>query len=209
MLLQPDELFRLEHNIREEVNLLDKNLRSAKHDLIESMEDDEIRRILFWKRKELEEAMLRPFRLRTIEPINVELMYLLDSIKEKEFWKELTEYMNYVPELRRVIRQLDSELQRRHDNTKRNWRQELERKKEDVDILHVIESYTNVWRYKPWNLIQCPFPAHKDKSPSFMIYSKNNSFKCFWCNKWWSQIDFILNMEWCDLKSAIEKFLTY
>lgn len=80
--------------------------------------------------------------------------------------------------------------------------------KTSISIETVIESYGIKIPSSRMNL-PCPLPDHKDGTPSFSINKAHNLFKCFGCNKWWTQIDFIQNMEQCDIKTAIIKFKTY
>lgn len=82
---------------------------------------------------------------------------------------------------------------------------DLDKLKETIDIVEVIRHYIGDFRYRPWGLIKCPLPAHKDKTSSFSINQQRWRFKCFWCQKWWSQIDFIMLMDGCDIKTAITK----
>lgn len=80
--------------------------------------------------------------------------------------------------------------------------------KKSIPIDYVISSYgINIpsWRSN----IPCPLPDHKDGTPSFSINKQHNLFKCFWCNKWWSQIDFIMEMEKCDATTAIQKLTSF
>ncbi len=87
----------------------------------------------------------------------------------------------------------------------KNDKIDLQKLKEAVDIVDLIRSYTGDFRYRPWALIKCPLPAHKDWTSSFSINQKRWLFKCFGCQKGWSQLDFIMLMDWCDLKTAITK----
>lgn len=82
---------------------------------------------------------------------------------------------------------------------------DLQKLKEAVDIVDLIRSYTGDFRYRPWALIKCPLPDHKDGTSSFSINQRRWLFKCFGCQKGWSQIDFIMLMDGCDIKTAITK----
>lgn len=84
----------------------------------------------------------------------------------------------------------------------------IEDLKTSISIETVIESYGIKIPSSRMNL-PCPLPDHKDGTPSFSINKSHNLFKCFGCNKGWTQIDFIQQMEWCDIKTAIIKFKTY
>lgn len=53
--------------------------------------------------------------------------------------------------------------------------------------------------------MKCPFHAGgNEKTPSFQL-RKNNTFKCFGCDANGSVIDFVMRMEGCSFKQAIEK----
>jgi hypothetical protein len=47
----------------------------------------------------------------------------------------------------------------------------------------------------------CPFPDHKEDTPSFTIFTDDNHFHCFGCGKHGSVIDYLIlakNMDWRD-----------
>ncbi len=165
--------FYLDYDVREWRDEVEKDERAAKIRILDSIEDEELRKMVFAKRKEKESA---------------------------QYWHDL---------LDEAIKTFSRELERRSNNRKRSSQEELLRKKEEVSIVDVVESYVSIWRYRPWNLIKCCMPNHADSSASMMLYTKNNTFHCFGCHAWWSQIDFIMKMDNCDLRTAIKKFLTY
>lgn len=45
------------------------------------------------------------------------------------------------------------------------------------------------------NTVICPLPGHTDKTPSFHLYTTDNQWYCFGCNKGKSVIDFVMQME--------------
>lgn len=65
-----------------------------------------------------------------------------------------------------------------------------------IQLYAVLKSY-KVYVYrnhnnKKWSeLIQCPFPDHKDKTPSFGYNYYQNSFHCFGCNRSGKSVEFI------------------
>lgn len=76
---------------------------------------------------------------------------------------------------------------------------------QSISIIQVLRFYIHL----PDNVnknIKCPFPWHPDKSPSFKIYKKTNSFYCFWCHKGGNSIKLIGYMENLDNKQAWIKF---
>ncbi len=46
-------------------------------------------------------------------------------------------------------------------------------------------------------------PLHGEKTPSFVIYTKNNSWYCFGCHEGGNPIDFIMKLKGCEFKEAV------
>ena len=76
-----------------------------------------------------------------------------------------------------------------------------------VPIWIVIWKYMKVPKYNNRNVC-CPFPHHKDSSPSFRIYEKTNSFYCFGCGCSWNVVNFIALMEDTTTKEAYKRFIS-
>ena len=132
---------------------------------------------------------------------------IMETLTESDIRTILEAKRKFEPECRSIL-VLWNELSYR-SRKETSTRKDLYQQKEDIPILQVIESYLTLTRYKRWSLIKCPLPNHADWSPSFMIYEKDNRFKCFGCQAGGSQIDFIMWMEGCDMKTAVNKFLQY
>lgn len=85
----------------------------------------------------------------------------------------------------------------------------LNKYSKEIDIKNIpIE--TIIWMYikLPNNLnknFKCPL--HNDKTASFRIYKKSQSFYCFWCQKWWNVINFISDIENITTKEAYKKIV--
>lgn len=47
-------------------------------------------------------------------------------------------------------------------------------------------------------------PLHGEKTPSFTIYTTNNSWYCFGCGEGGGPIDFIMKLKDCSFKDAVE-----
>lgn len=150
--------------------------------------------------KDERNAKYRILEILTDEELRKFIWEKRQELQRAEYWHDYIE---------QCIKTFQWELNRRLNEWRRRWREDLERKKQEVDILQVVESYVSILRYKPWNLIKCPMPNHEDGSASMMLYTKNNTFHCFWCHAGGSQIDFIQKMDNCSLADAIKKFLTY
>lgn len=80
--------------------------------------------------------------------------------------------------------------------------------KEASDFLEQFELVTGTKVRRVGNpvLVKCPLPDHKDGSPSFAIYRRNQSFHCFGCHKSGSMVDFLMAYEGLDLGKAMRKF---
>lgn len=67
-----------------------------------------------------------------------------------------------------------------------------------------------VWRYtklkKAWVNYKalCPFPWHSEKTPSFVVSPTKQIWYCFWCHRWGWAVKFIMDIENCTFKEAIE-----
>ena len=73
-----------------------------------------------------------------------------------------------------------------------------------IDIVKLVSSYTRL--KKAWANYKtvCPFPWHSEKTPSFVVSPAKQLAYCFWCNKWWWALKFIMDIENCEFKEAIE-----
>jgi hypothetical protein len=131
---------------------------------------------------------------------------ILESMSNRDIQDILSAKRKYEPSCHSIV-VLWNEISRRSRGPD-DSRRDLNKQKDDVPILDVIERYVSVRSKRGW-LMKCPFPDHEDWSPSFSINVARNKFKCFGCQAWGSQIDFIMHMEKCDLKTAIDKFLQY
>lgn len=79
--------------------------------------------------------------------------------------------------------------------------------KNSIDILPVVRSYGVELRQKGGYLTgRCPF--HEDKDPSFAVFPKTQTFKCFGCGKGGDVVDFVEAAERCDTETALETLKT-
>lgn len=72
------------------------------------------------------------------------------------------------------------------------------------DITEIASSYVNLKRHGRNMVGLCPF--HREKTPSFNIYTENGSFYCFGCGAGGDVITFIMKIENLDYVEAV-KFL--
>lgn len=75
--------------------------------------------------------------------------------------------------------------------------------KNSIDILAVVRSYGVELRQRGGYLTgRCPF--HDDKEPSFAVYPKTQTFKCYGCGSGGDVVDFVEKMENCDKKTVLD-----
>ena len=70
------------------------------------------------------------------------------------------------------------------------------------DIVDVISGYVRIQKKGSSYFGLCPF--HNEKSPSFTVFTKNDSCYCFGCGAGGDVITFIMRMENLDYVSALE-----
>lgn len=75
--------------------------------------------------------------------------------------------------------------------------------KNSIDILAVVRSY-GVELQKKGSYFTGRCPIHEDKKPSFAVYPKTQTFKCYGCGSGGDVVDFVEKMENCDKKTALE-----
>jgi len=73
-----------------------------------------------------------------------------------------------------------------------------------IDIVELVNKYVSL--KKSWVNYKavCPFPGHSEKTPSFMVSPPKQLAYCFGCHKWGGAVKFIMDIENCDFKEAIE-----
>lgn len=193
--------------------------RNYIQEILQSMTNSEIMQIILDKRKEL-----KLFPTNIPEDIPRKEQYY-DFINR--FWKQEFPNITIIPftdfmrifdktenekkkEIELCINRLNFELRQRDPDTKtNNTKEHLDQKKREISIVDVIQQVT--WKHLDQSLsrnIPCMLPWHNDKTWSLHIYQHTNTFKCFWCQRWGSQVDFIREMKQCSVGEAIRIFLS-
>ena len=82
-----------------------------------------------------------------------------------------------------------------------NISEELE---QAIDIVDLVSKYASL--KKSWVNYKgvCPFPGHNEKTPSFMVSPSKQIAYCFGCHKWGGPIKFVMDIENCEFKDALE-----
>jgi len=88
-----------------------------------------------------------------------------------------------------------------HGKNKENWQEKVDRALE-YPIEELVCRDTNL-RRSGANLIGL-CPLHEEKTPSFYIYLKNNSFYCFGCSAGGNVINYVMKKQNINFKEAVE-----
>ena len=72
----------------------------------------------------------------------------------------------------------------------------------ELPIANVIGAYVKLKNTGTSMSGLCPF--HNEKTPSFHIFKKTNSFKCFGCGKSGSVIDFVMEYKKLEFGEALK-----
>lgn len=73
-----------------------------------------------------------------------------------------------------------------------------------IDIVELVKKYANL--KKAWANYKalCPFPWHNEHTPSFLVSPSKQIGYCFWCHRWGWPLKFIMDIENCSFKEAVE-----
>ena len=73
-----------------------------------------------------------------------------------------------------------------------------------IDIVDLVWKYSTLKKAGVNYKSNCPFPGHNEKTPSFMVSPVKQMAYCFGCHKWGGPIKFIMDIENCEFREAIE-----
>lgn len=73
-----------------------------------------------------------------------------------------------------------------------------------IDIVELVGKYASLKKAGVNYKSVCPFPGHSEKTPSFMVSPSKQIAYCFGCHKWGGPIKFLMDIENCEFKEAIE-----
>lgn len=78
-----------------------------------------------------------------------------------------------------------------------------------IDIVELVWKYISLKKAGVNYKSVCPFPGHSEKTPSFMVSPVKQIAYCFGCHKWGWPIKFIMDIENCEFREAIEILWNY
>lgn len=73
-----------------------------------------------------------------------------------------------------------------------------------IDIVDLVSKYTSLKKAGANYKCVCPFPGHNEKTPSFVVSPAKQLAYCFGCHRWGWAIKFVMDIENCEFKEAIE-----
>ncbi|PIE85159.1 DNA primase [Candidatus Gracilibacteria bacterium] len=80
----------------------------------------------------------------------------------------------------------------------------VEELENNIDIVELVQKYTNLKKAGVNYKAICPFPGHNEKTPSFMVSPPKQIAYCFGCHKGGGALKFIMDIESCEFKEALE-----
>src|SRR5574343_626870 len=89
-------------------------------------------------------------------------------------------------------------------------REVLDTIKEANDIVEVCEELgVKLYKAASGRLVACcPFPSHKDDTPSFSVYTDKQNFHCYGCHAAGDVIDLVKGVEDLSFPEAINRLAT-
>lgn len=167
-------------------------------EVISSMTSSDIMEIIIDKQQELNKYIEQQKWDRRLYKTPEDIEFRDSKYKTKE-----------EKELRSLIQRLKWEISCRNNEYWQEKQVDLSMLRNKIPILDVIGSCISLTNYRHWDNIKCPLPDHKEKTGSFHIYEQTNTWKCFGCQKWWSQIDFLMYFYNIPLWEAIKLFIKF
>ncbi|MDD4151491.1 MAG: DNA primase [Candidatus Gracilibacteria bacterium] len=73
-----------------------------------------------------------------------------------------------------------------------------------IDIVDLVGKYTKLKKNGANYKALCPFPGHNEKTPSFVVSPSKQIAYCFGCHRGGGAIKFIMDIENCTFKEALE-----
>ncbi len=78
-----------------------------------------------------------------------------------------------------------------------------------IDIVDLVKSYVSLKKAGVNYKAVCPFPGHTEKTPSFVVSPSKQLAYCFGCHRWWWAIKFVMDVENCEFRDAIQILWNY
>ncbi|MFK7780496.1 MAG: CHC2 zinc finger domain-containing protein [Candidatus Gracilibacteria bacterium] len=151
---------------------------------------------------------LKSIYLKDLRKIQQKDNYLNGSELEKYFLEQFFYYFEGGYELKKTldfIEKVESFYIWNHTSVKDKKSKYIDFK--TIPIVPFISKFVKIPGNLKNNFI-CIFPDHKDKTASFHIYEKTNTFKCFGCGKSGGAVNFIEGYYGIENNKACKKILS-
>jgi len=75
---------------------------------------------------------------------------------------------------------------------------------QSIDMVDLVWRYTKLKKAGVNYKSLCPFPGHNETTPSFVVSPAKQIGYCFGCHKWGWPIKFLMDIENCEFREAVE-----
>ncbi len=160
---------------------------------------------------EQHESWLDDYEKNEIEPIRekIEIAKKIGDVNMVYFWKRVTDvvlkgvekYQDRARWLEKSKRDLGI-LQGDTDDSRGTT--DAQTIKEETDLKQVVLSYGVKLRKAGLMKWRAPCPFHGEKDPSFFVYEDRGGWYCYGCHAGGSVIDFVMQADSIDFKSACQ-----
>ncbi len=73
-----------------------------------------------------------------------------------------------------------------------------------IDIVDLVGRYAKLKKAGVNYKALCPFPGHSESTPSFVVSPTKQIGYCFGCHKWGGPLKFLMDIENCEFREAVE-----
>lgn len=80
----------------------------------------------------------------------------------------------------------------------------VEELEQSIDIVELVSKYAKLKKSGTSYKALCPFPGHSEKTPSFVVSPAKQIAYCFGCHKGGWALKFLMDMENCDFREAVQ-----
>lgn len=184
------------YNIEREIlSTMEKNdLKSLIDDKLE--EEKFYKENIVWYLKKLYTST-KYNTLKELEKIFFEwIVYIKAGWKLLEDTKQVIKHLMYLYDLKFTHKNINSQKNENYVS-----REVIEAVKQ-IKLEYIVLKYSSS-KINNKNALKCPL--HNDNRASFQIYSKTNSFYCYWCGIWWTSIEFVSKLFNLSNTEAIKK----
>lgn len=77
--------------------------------------------------------------------------------------------------------------------------------KYNIDLYKIVSSFVGDLKQESGGRFRCSCPFHKERTPSFVVETEKNYYKCYGCGKFGGPVKFVMDILNIDYKNAIER----